>query len=190
MLRAFKEQLKYLSQVSDEVVIKKINIHSHREDGVSLVKPVRNLILVMPDLIEQIRAWSNDSDIPVEEKKLNGFVLTYLYHPVDFLPEAEYGFFGYLDDAYMVGKIFARMTARLQVKQVKMTDNILDISRNINDWLEKVRQVIPEEVKKIDALIDDLSQGHLESFDRLISQEGGGYELNQTRQEEIKSSAI
>ena len=54
----------------------------------------------MPDMIAQVKSWSNDFRIPSKEKKLHGFMLTYLYHPVDFLPESGKGLMGYLDDAY------------------------------------------------------------------------------------------
>jgi len=100
------------------------------------------------DLIAQIRAWAGDPRIPRHEKQLQGFLLTYLYHPTDFLPESNWGLFGYLDDAYLVGRIYLD-TLRIMSDSPASLPNVAAFGPAVPRWLESARQVIPAEAAKI-----------------------------------------
>ena len=93
MLNAFKQQLKEVAKNRNEEFLGHIRTRVSSEKVDATAEALRNLIVVMPDMIAQVQARSNDTRIPSKEKKLLGFMLTYLYHPVDFLPESGKGLF-------------------------------------------------------------------------------------------------
>ena len=170
MLTAFKEHLKQLAKNKNDEFLEQIRRRAGLEKRSEYGEALKNLIVVMPDMIKQIQAWSNDSRIPSQEKKLHGFMLTYLYHPLDFIPEARNGFFGYLDDAYLVGTIYYRTIGLIELENHKAAVNNGPSEAHVNEWLKMVRAVIPVESKKIDALLGELINGRFHSFDRLIAQ--------------------
>lgn len=169
MLIAFKQQLKQLAKNQNEF-FEHVQARVGHEKAGRYVEPLKNLVLVMPEMIAQVQSWSNDSRIPSMEKKLHGFMLTYLYHPVDFLPESGKGLFGYLDDAYLVGSIYSR-TMRLMDHDTRRTlPNLGPLVTYVEEWLTSARDVIPAECQKIDGLLDELVHGRLDAFDRLMAQ--------------------
>jgi uncharacterized membrane protein YkvA (DUF1232 family) len=169
MLMAFKQQLKHLAKNREEFMEHIQSRVGHKKAG-DFVEPLRNLAVVMPEMIAQVQSWSNDTRIPSKEKKLHGFMLTYLYHPVDFLPESGRGLFGYLDDAYLVGSIYSRTMRLMDFDTRKTLPNLGPLATSVDDWLKAAREVLPSECQKIDSLLEELVQGRLDAFDRLMSQ--------------------
>jgi uncharacterized membrane protein YkvA (DUF1232 family) len=169
MLIAFKQQLKQLAKNHEEFV-GHIRARVGREKGGHYVEPLKNLVVVMPEMIAQVHSWSNDARIPSKEKKLHGYMLTYLYHPVDFLPESGEGLFGYLDDAYFVGSIYSRTMRLMDYETRRTLPNLGPLTDSIDEWLQMAREVISPEVKKIDELIEELVHGRMDAFDRLMAQ--------------------
>lgn len=169
MLIAFKEQLKLLAKNQKEFG-ENIESRVGHEKAERYVEPLKNLVVVMPEMIAQVQAWSNDVRIPSNEKKLHGFMLTYLYHPLDFLPESGKGLFGYLDDAYFVGSVYSRTMRMMDYDKRRTLPNLAPITKSIEEWLGLAREVISAEAKKIDDLLDELAQGRFDAFDRLMAQ--------------------
>ena len=169
MLIAFKQQLKQLAKNQDEF-IQHIGSRVGQEKARQYVDSLKNLVVVMPEMIAQVQSWSNDSRIPSKEKKLHGFMLTYLYHPVDFLPESGKGLFGYLDDAYLVGSIYSRTMRLMDYDTRKTLPNLGPLATSVDEWLKLAREVIPSECQKIDGLLEELVHGRLDAFDRLMAQ--------------------
>lgn len=170
MLNAFKQQLKQLAETPEELHFE-IESRVGKEKALQYIESLKNLILVMPDMVAQVRSWSNDSRIPSMEKKLHGFMLTYLYHPVDFLPESGKGLFGYLDDAYIVGSIYSRTMRCMDYDKRSTLPNLEPLTKSIHEWLAAVREVIPSECQKIDQLLQELVEGKLNTFDQLMAQQ-------------------
>lgn len=120
-----------------------------------------NLIFLMPDLIRTVRSWSVDSHLPKEIKRLNGFLLTYLYYPTDFLPEHEYGLFGYLDDAYLIGSVY-RMARSFKTEGPIGT-------AELSGTLDLIRRIIPKESRIIDRMIHEIKEGKSDLFEYMMS---------------------
>ncbi len=167
MLRAFKEQLKYLAQTNNEELLSEIENRSNSKPNPEVVNAVRSLILVMPDLIGQIQIWAEDDRIPSNEKKLHGFVLTYLYHPMDFIPDSHSQFFSYVDDAYLVGQVFLRAPQHFNFDL--KNKGLENLAKDVSSWTDIVREIIPKETKKIDRMLQGLIQGRFEKFDDLMA---------------------
>ena len=167
MLRAFKSQLKQMSLDSTDP----FTILLHRRVGASHVarheQPLRNMILVMPEMLTQIRAWMDEPGMSAELRRLQGFVLTYLYHPKDILPEDHNGLFGYLDDAFLVSLAFQRtLTERRGLGYDSSIER--EMAAQLPDWLEHVREVIPREARQVEHMLEELLLGKNRLFEDVM----------------------
>ena len=169
MLNAFKQQLKQLAKNHEEF-LEHVELRVGQEKAGEYMEPLKNLVVVMPEMIAQIQSWSNDAQVPSNEKKLHGFMLTYLYHPVDFLPESGKGLFGYLDDAYLVGSIFSHTMRLIDFDTRRTLPNLAPIASSVEGWLNIAKEVIAPEAKKIDKLLEELVNGRMDAFERLMAQ--------------------
>ena len=166
MLKALKNQLVLLAGQEQERFVNEVERRCHPQKSADTAAALRELIVAMPDLIAQIRAWSADPRVPKHQKQLQGFLLTYLYHPTDFLPESNWGLFGYLDDAYLVGRIYLD-TLRTMSDSPSSLPNVKELEAVVPRWLENARQVIPAEAAKIDLLLNELRAGDAGEPERL-----------------------
>jgi len=122
----------------------------------------------MPELIAQIRAWMEAPGIPAQLKRLHGFLLSYLYHPTDFIPESD-GLFGYLDDAYLVGRVYTRTMQQLDHRTRRTLPNLADLSVQVAPWLDLARRLLPAETQRIDHLLDEIVAGRSEAFQHMMN---------------------
>lgn len=169
MKNELKEKFKEIAENDGNNFSQRIKTIMQSEDTDGKADSLKNFILMIPDFITQIRIWMNDPQIPARYKELHGFFLTYLYHEEDFLPDADGGLFGYLDDAYMIGSVYL-MTMR--GAGFDSRTSIIDSStakNSVPQWLEETRKVIPGEVEKIDKMLIDILQGNLDSFQHVMS---------------------
>ncbi len=166
MLRAFKNQLGLLAAESGVDFAKQVRRRVGAKRSSRHVSEAMNLIMIMPDLIAEIRELSDSDRMPKHLKALNGFLLAYLYHPIDFLPEKDAGLFGYLDDAYFVGQVYnrARLVQNLPVRE---TIGL----KGLSALLSCARQVIPKESKQIDNLLEELEQGKRDLFEKVMKKQ-------------------
>ena len=170
MLQALKSQLKTLAADPHDPFAEKIRKRVGTVEAVHYTKPLRSLILVMPELIAQIRAWMEQPALPPRLKRLHGFLLNYLYHPADFLPEDSAGLFGYLDDAYLVGRVYARTMQHLDHRTRRTLPNLEDLSGQLAQWLELAQQLLPAETQRIEHLLDEIVEGRTEAFRQLMGE--------------------
>jgi uncharacterized membrane protein YkvA (DUF1232 family) len=166
MLRALKNQLQLLAETDAERFHAKISQRTSEKNPAPVVSELQNFILLLPDMIAQIRDWLDEGTLPSEFKELHGFLLTYLYHPVDFLSETKYGFFGYLDDAYLVGCVYAK-TLCLQTLAVQARSQ--ELNQKVPEWLEMTRRILPAETSQIDQLIEDALAGQKNALERIFA---------------------
>jgi hypothetical protein len=82
------------------------------------------------------------------------YLLTYVYHSLDFLPEEDLGFCGYLDDAYLAGR----------VAQHLQPDENWPLGGHLPDWLTLSRKAIPDVTTRLDSLFEDLLNGDTAAF--------------------------
>jgi len=165
MLRALKDQLSLLAIENGASFAKYVKSRLGRKKAQMHISKSLNLILLMPHLISRMRDFADDPKIPKELKRLDGFLLTYLYHPIDFLPDDGKGLFGYLDDAYFVGAVYQQFLQH-QHELAVATDHTVE---ETSDILEKVRQVLPKETRLIDRMIEELKEGKRDLFNQMMS---------------------
>ena len=169
MLQALKSQLKALAADPHDPFTTKVRRRVGARNGVAYVGPLRNFVLIMPELIAQIRAWLDVPGMPPQLKHVHGFLLTYLYEPADFLPEAGAGLFGYLDDAYLVGTVYVRTLSQIDHRHRRALPNLDGFAEQLPRWLDLARQLLPVETKKIDELLDEIVAGRTTGFNKLMA---------------------
>ena len=170
MLHALKTQLTTLAADPRDPFAANIRQRVGATEAVHYTKPLRNMILVMPELIAQVRAWMDQPAMPTRLKRLHGFLLSYLYHPKDFLPEGSNGLFGYLDDAYLAGSIYIRTMHQLDHQRRRVLPNLKDLAEQMATWLALTKQVLPAETQRIEQLLDEVIDGRTETFQQLMGQ--------------------
>jgi len=166
MLKALKSQLSLLAVEEGDRFAREIRERYGRSNIQWAVSKSVNLILIMPDLIARIRQASAEPGLSVQMRRLNQYVLIYLYHPYDFVAEDRPGLLGYLDDAYLVGTVYSRLKARTSAGNAAE-----DLARDLEASLEVVRAVLPKETRKIDRLVEELSRGQSDVFEKLMRRE-------------------
>jgi len=167
MLRAFKNQLKAMAMDPKDSFTELLRRRVGVKEAARHEQPLRNMILVMPDMLEQIRAWIDEPGMSAVLRRLQGFVLTYLYHPRDFLPEDHNGLFGYLDDAFLVSLAFQRTLAE---RRGLGYDSSLErgLSEQLPDWLKHVRAVIPREAEQVECMLDEILMGKTRLYEDVM----------------------
>ena len=169
MLNALRQELTRLAENPHDPFALKINQRLGGRRDEELVASLRSLILVMPTLIAQIRAWLETPDMPSETKRLHGFLLAYLYNPIDFLRDVESELFSYLDDAYAVASVYYRTLSEIDWRERQPLKDAEDLPKKIPVWLDMTRRVLPDETIKIDRLCDAIAEGKEEVFDNWMT---------------------
>ena len=168
MLSAFKHQLRTLSSQEKENFVNEIKRRTQVPNASQLADQLHDFVLVLPEMIAQVRSWMDDPLASRSVKQLHGFMLTYLFHPVDLIPEVTEGLFGYLDDAYVVGNVYLRTMTPMDPQRVRHLPNLSGISVQLPIWLDLAQQVLPIETRKIDSMLDDLCEGNDTSFNQIM----------------------
>lgn len=167
MLKAFKNQLKLMAMDPADSFAELLRRRVGAQEAALCEQPLRNMILVMPDMLVQIRVWMVEPGMSDELRRLQGFVLTYLYHPKDFLPEDHNGLFGYLDDAFLASLAFQRtLTERRGLGYDSSMER--EIAEQLPDWLKHVREVIPQEAEQIERMLDELLTGKTRLYEDIM----------------------
>lgn len=168
MLRAMKEQLKILAFEDQQ------NFHVNLRGRVGkkatsvLEDKLKEIIVLMPDLVERIYMYWNRSDNQSKVKKMGGYLLTYLYTPEDFLSTKEWGLFGYLDDAYFVAKMYTQVIDEVHESGGKVLGVDLKHYDHAKYLKKYVRGVIPKETQKIDEMIRQLQGGKSNLYEEIF----------------------
>ena len=160
MLKAMKEQLKYLAQKDEDNFHIQLRTRVDKKATVILEKHLREIVLLMPDLVSRIYFYWNQSKANTKSKKLGGYLLTYLYAPENFLSAKEWGLFGYLDDAYFVAKVYTQVIDDTTEEKQKIAGIDMKYYAEAKFLKKYVRGVIPKEAKKIDNMILQLNEGN------------------------------
>lgn len=168
MLRAFKSQLELMAMDPADSFTEHIRRRVGSRKAARLhEQPLRNMILVMPEMLTQIGAWMAEPGMSAELRRLQGFVLTYLYHPKDFLPEDHNGLFGYMDDAFLVSLAFRRtLTERRGLGYDSSMER--ELAEQLPDWLKHAREVIPREAEQVENMLDELLLGKTRLFEEVM----------------------
>lgn len=154
MIRGFEQKLMKLSRTADNTF--KSSVATHGRPGFSQRDRVKLkiMILSLPEMLRQLALWSRDASVPPSLRHLHLFTLAYLYNPDDFMPEKTLGFWGYLDDAYMVTSAIVRtMEQSAPLGLNPLADNP-PLTLRAPEWLELCQRHLPDMTERVDDLLD------------------------------------
>jgi len=111
-------------------------VHNWAENRDLTTQKSASLILAAPDLFHLTCKLMVDSRTPAQSKLLLGAVLAYFISPIDLVPEALFGPFGYVDDV-----AFAALAIDKLVSSVG-EDVIREHWAGEEDGLELIRSIV------------------------------------------------
>lgn len=159
MLRAFGEQLRLLAADSRNHFASTIRRLAGQREAARYGQPLRRMILAMPHMIAQLRDWSDRPNLPNETKRMQEFALAYLDDPIDFLSVKSSGLFRYLDDAYLIARIYQLTLAEHDASGAKNRSDDRALAKSVPKWIDLARRLLPKETSKIDAMLDEVAEG-------------------------------
>jgi len=168
VLKAMKEQLKTLAETDKENFHIKLRTRVGKKATGILEEKLKEIIVLMPDLVSRVYLYWNRSDNKSKAKKIGGYLLTYLYTPEDLLSTKEWGLFGYLDDAYFVAKIYTQVIDEINEAKGKVAGIDFKYYEKSKYLKKYVRGVIPKEAKKIDEMILQLNEGNQKIYSEIF----------------------
>jgi len=155
MLKALGEHLKFLAEDPGNNFASAIRRRAGPREAARYGQPLRRMVLAMPRMITQLREWGERPGLPARSRRMQGFALAYLYDPIDFLSASGPGLFRYLDDAYLIARIFE---SALEDRDFSRGAS-KDLTAAVPGWVELARRLLPAETAKIDALLDEVAAG-------------------------------
>lgn len=164
MLKALAYHLRQLADTADdrfrEAVVGRLDGKATEEQ----IRALKEFIFLLPVTLKQLSSYWNDKHTPAKAKKLSGLIISYIYQPDDFLPENNNGLFAYVDDAYVAVSAFLRVQdLYIRNWQDKSSEEI-DLEKRAHKLIIAPKIVIPNEVARIDSMIDSFMEGKIESF--------------------------
>lgn len=153
MLRALGERLRILASDPKNNFSSKIRRLTGPREAARYGQPLRRMILAMPQMIAQLHRWSDTSGLPPRLMRMQRFTLSYLYDPIDFLSSKNSGLFRYLDDAYLISRIFQITLAKNDASGSKNRSTHRALAQNIPEWIAIARLLLPHETAQMEDLI-------------------------------------
>ncbi|HBZ01627.1 MAG TPA: hypothetical protein DEO84_09945, partial [candidate division Zixibacteria bacterium] len=95
MLNALDNQLRLLAQDYYPKFRENIKERAGGHVNEEQLGALKEFIFLMPITLKQLSIYWNRKDTPAEAKRVSGFIITYIYHPRDLLPEGKNNLFGY-----------------------------------------------------------------------------------------------
>jgi len=159
MLKALGEQLKLLAADPRNHFSSTIRRLTGPREAVRYGQPLRRMILAMPPMISQLRRWSDGSGLPARVLRMQRFALDYLYDPIDFLSANGSGLFRYLDDAYLIARIYHLTLAEHDGFGAKNRGEDRALSQDVPEWITLARELLPKETSRIDEMLVEAARG-------------------------------
>lgn len=159
MLNAFKEHLKSLSADPKDRFASHIRRLGGGQEAPRRCVALRRLVLATPAMAGRIRGWTDDASMPRNLLRAQKFALAYLYSPVDFLPDHEYGLFGYVDDAFIVGAVYESTLRELEAHGVTPDEAGGPSLPDVAAGLQAAREVLPREASRMTKLLSEVEHG-------------------------------
>ena len=169
MLKAFKDQLRVLSIDPKDQFHMFIRKRVGKKATQLLEKKLKKLILLTPGLVSRIYSLWSGFKAPLEIKRTSGFLLTYMYHPKDFLAEDSLGLFGYLDDAYLVATVYEQLIEELSERGFDLTQEDERTVSEIRNLKKSAKIVIRSEAEKIEKMVAEILEGKKETFNAIFN---------------------
>jgi uncharacterized membrane protein YkvA (DUF1232 family) len=168
MLEALDKQLRTLAQDSYNQFIEEVMERQKGKITDEQLAGLKEFIFLLPATLKQLSIYWNQKDTPADAKRVSGFIIGYIFHPNDFLPEARHGLFGYLDDAYMVVQAYLKIQDHYLRDWHDKSAEDLDLTERARRLIIAPRLIIPEVTAKIDKLLDSLIKGDSTEFEQAM----------------------
>lgn len=138
-------------------------------DAVQYERPMRELILAMPAMTAQIRNWITGARFQSGITRLHGFAMAYLYSPQDLLPETTMGLFGYLDDAYLVARVYHRTLLEADCFAAGPLPSDAPRPGDVHAWIRLASQLLPRETAALDKMLDEVFMTRAGNYAALLA---------------------
>jgi uncharacterized membrane protein YkvA (DUF1232 family) len=172
MLSALDHQLRTLAQDSYNQFREEVSERENGKPTEEQLSALKEFIFLLPATLKQLSLYWNRKDTPPDAKRVSGFIITYIYEPNDFLPQARHGLFGYLDDAYLVVQAYLKIQDQFLRDWHRKSQEELALIERARQLIVAPQLIIPDVTVKIDRLVDSLMKGDTAEFDKAMS--GGG----------------
>jgi uncharacterized membrane protein YkvA (DUF1232 family) len=141
-------------------------------DAVLYERPMRELILAMPAMTRQIRVWITGANFQSGITRLHGFAMSYLYSPEDLLPATSLGLFGYLDDAYLVARVYHRTLLEADCLAGGGLPADAPKPGTVNDWILLAKRLLPRETAALDKMLQEVLKTRTGNYTGLLARAG------------------
>ncbi len=158
MLEEYRTRLKVLANDPNDTFDEQVELMK-TADAALVCSPLRDMVLTSPAMLEAVQAWSGDASVSPHFKKTHGFLLSYLFHEDDILPDNIHGLFGYLDDSFLIGLAFQRAAAERSAWGKRLSPDLQDIALQVPGWLNLCRRLLPDETHRLELMFNDLIHG-------------------------------
>ena len=169
MHRKLREHLKLLATDTKDpyaVIIRRL---AGPKDAACLEDSLRRMILAMPYMLAQLESWTDESGLSSRHRFMRGFALAYLNNPENLLPARTLGLFGYMDEAYLLARVYDLTMREPDWSGQKHHVEDEELARNVPEWLELARRLLPKETARIDKLLEDVSRGREDAIVTALS---------------------
>lgn len=156
MLLDYKDKLIRYSQENHNEFVGKVSQKLGFRASSSLIQDLKDFIVNIPDMLEKIRIYNNDTNVPENKRNNKAFVQSYLFHPEDIIPENKHGLFGFLDDAYIISFIYLEI--------LKSKHRYCPEINKLKKWISATELVLPEETKTARKIVKKLFERKIRSF--------------------------
>ncbi|MFM8394771.1 MAG: YkvA family protein [Acidobacteriota bacterium] len=110
---------------------------------------VRELLMLLPNLLKLLYRLIRDSRVPTAEKALLVGTVTYVITPLDLLPDVI-PFVGQVDDLYLVSLVLLRLLSRTESDVLnEHWDGPGDLAHLVDRIATVARYVLPKRVSKV-----------------------------------------
>ena len=130
----------------------------------AILKP---FVVLLPDMLQQMQVWCDLSPKETNLKRLYSHLLAYVFHGDDLLPEIDYGFWGYLDDAYLVGLAMAKTWGEGPIPGHTLPDYL----PQLQNWLQATQQLLPDQTRLMQIVFGQMMLGNYAHFDNVLMQD-------------------
>lgn len=134
-----------------------------------LTDQLARLILLMPEMLEQIRVWGEQPEIPTVVRRIYSILSSYIHDPDDLCHDSENGLLGYLDDAYLAAKAYGYCVVLIGFGDERVDSRVRYIGDRIPGWIEAVQRALPLETSKLDVMFDLFLKGNTAAFSDLLA---------------------
>lgn len=168
MLKALANHLRHLADTADDHFRKSVAERMKGKITEEQIGALKEFIFLLPPTLRQLSSYWNDKNTPHKAKRLSGLIISYIYQPDDFLPESGNGLLAYLDDAYVAVSSFLRIQELYLRDWQDKSEEEIDLEKRARELVVAPRIVIPDEVARIDSMIDSFMAGKIGSFEEFV----------------------